>query len=311
MIETLNKLRESGSQGRHELTEINDKLSKLLDGQRQIIQAIGDLRLFISREIFNEFQSAAEKTVLTLQDRYNFLIAGGYKRSKKKQYSDLADQIQDATNFLGTYDFSAFYTFSLGLAMSLALRRTVRTPERQMVVLERSFKDKMDVWLTPSNDRGIIKGIQLAKDDVARQQAELTAFVTRPYQLHSDTRGRCHYTTFLDIQGSFEQGFTGRTREVQGECYDPPHNPCPRNCLVDQAAIGGLAKSAASKLAVLGNGPDYVGIPTQTDGANSPFDQVREANSRRSAIIRDMRRIRDLEFLKSQIERVSAALGTT
>ena len=307
VIEALNKLKD-GKGSASELAAINAKLDALLAGQRQILQAIGDLRLFISEELFKQFRDAAEKTLLSLQNRYDFVRAGGYRKSKKREYAALADDIQDATNYLGQYDFSAFYTFVLGVAMSMNLRRTIRTPNNQMHALQAGFKQKVDAWLMPENDRGIVKGIEFANNDVEKDRALLNSYpksqIIRTYPRRTNG-ANCEYATYLDISGSFETGFSGTTREVEGHCTPIMNRPCTSHtCLANP-----IDKALPSKL-VLGSGPDYTGIPPLLAKDESPYPQVREANRLRNVLIADMRRVRDLEFLRDQMQRVSTTLGS-
>lgn len=293
------------------LSEISGKLDALIIGQRQIIDEIYRLRLFISDELFTRFRTGNEYELRSLKDRFDFLFAGPFNSRTRAEFNRLASDIQDRTNTLGQYDFGAFVSFLTGVSMALAIRKRLGTPDAQMKVLNKSFRAKLEGWLDANNDRGVTVALMRATSEVAHARAAMDQFPKSIVIDRKRTGSRfrdCLRTTTLNLSGGSDSPFTSSTTVEEGGCiFDdgPGHAGGGRGIANKFQAdtVPLIEKNVLTSEAVV----DYQGIPsTGNEGGAHPH--VNDANRLRNDWIAKQRRERELAFIRANIERAVLAL---
>lgn len=283
------------------LAEINGKLDTIILNQALLLDEIEQLKLYVDASIYHQFRQDAEFTIKALKDRYDFVFAGATSRPVD-ELKLLATAVQDTTNKLGQYDFGAFMTFTTGMAMTIVLRRKLRTSDAQIVVMRAAFKRALDAWLDPKNIHGATNAIPVAQQEVQAAEAAVNSY---PRVFHYGTRrsrdasSDCTYETNLRIAGDLATGFTGQATEDPGKCTEVFHG--------DHSGRG--IGPFTTEIVPLGlTAPDYSGIPTAPVGL-SVYAQVNEINQLRATWIAAQYHVRNLQFVESQIRMAAAAMA--
>lgn len=280
------------------LNQINQKLDIVLLQQQEILREIRDLRLYISKALFDQFQTETEITIRAILDRYPVYASSNFQSTPFEELNSLANSLQDQANIAGQCDFSAFQTFMLAASSSLAIRAVTGMPKEQRRHMADKFTERLLAWCSSENPRSVVRAQEECRNKVTSLRNELEIFpkeiqVSSPVWRPMDRGQECIFFNVQEIIGSFENGFQlGAVVERQGICQEQRHR---------DPGDGGGPGGNAPPLTFTSAGPDYGGIPTSQVERTGNLS-IDSKNNLRKSVIEEMRRERDLAYLKTAIQ---------
>lgn len=288
---------------RDRLRLINSKLDLVIANQRYMIAKIEELKLYIDEALWNHFRTNAEFDLAALHDRYRFLVSGDLSRRTRPQFEDLATDIENITNKLGRYDFSAYSTYMTGVTVSLTLRQLLTISADQLNTLKTLYREKLDDWLDINNPLSVAKAINLQKNKITEMKNGIDNFPREINEIFwegpNDSGGNsvCQYRRYLSISGDMTNGFSGELKVDKMECWTPRAG-CKEEC---------PAYDYNPHTFAVEDEPDYSGIPDKKN-LDSPYVSVNEINLLRNMWIDASRHERNLIFISRNIKKSSDLL---
>lgn len=295
------------------LSVINRKLDAILLSQQEILREIRDLRLYITKALFEQFQIETEIRIRAYMARYAVYATADFRNTPRDELNTLANDLLDSANIAGDCDFSAFPTFMLAASSSLALRSVTGLPNLERRKMADIFIAKLRDWRDPANPRSVVKAQEESLNRCTALRNELDAYraeirVSRPVWRSVKGQDECEFFNVLQVAGDFETGFRpGTVIERQGTCRREQTRD-PGDSIGDRMGGSRGGFLSLSTPASAPHSPDYGGIPpTRTDSVGIP--EIDSQNATRNTLIEEMRRGRNLAYVKAMIEQAERAIG--
>lgn len=294
------------------LSIINRKLDAILLSQQEILREIRDLRLYITKALFEQFQIETEIKIRAYMARYAVYATANFRNTPRDEINTLANDLQDSANIAGDCDFSAFPTFMLAASSSLALRSITGLPALERRKMADIFIAKLGAWRDPANPRSVVKAQEESTNRCTALRNELDAYpaeirVSRPVWRSVRGQGECEFFNVLEVAGDFETGFRpGTVIERRGTCRRERTRD-PGDSIGDRMGgpRGGFLSLPTPASAP--NSPDYGGIPmAKTESVGIP--EIDSQNAIRNTLIEELRRGRDLAYMKAMLEQAERAI---
>lgn len=283
---------QSDSEFKARLAEINAKLDQIVRLQVAILEELQSLKLFITEALVRDRKDATANALNAQKDRFDILVVSRVTPETIPLYNILSSNVEQSAFEISRFDFSAYISFSTGVAIDLAIYRQLSVDKERLAALRSKVYKVYDNWLDAQNSQSVTNLIGVVENEInaarGRLDAKARTMNLRTYDKSDGPKRYCTWTSVLTVQGDFASGYAASVTEVKGAC-ESLGDICTRTrpCFTN-FDIQPLNMTAAS-------------IPTPIP-ENSGYQLVDEFNRERNQVINQMLRLQNLVEVRAQIE---------